>query len=53
MSIHTAMQKQNQQFSLLINCHELWDQANALVTEKHRGDYQSIVIHIDKNYFQM
>ncbi|XP_034952390.1 AF4/FMR2 family member lilli isoform X2 [Chelonus insularis] len=36
LGIHTAMQKQNHHFSLLLNCHELWDQATALVTDKHR-----------------
>ncbi|KAK0167508.1 hypothetical protein PV327_004898 [Microctonus hyperodae] len=36
LGIHTAMQKQNHHFSLLMNCHELWDQATALVTDKHR-----------------
>ena len=34
MSIHTAMQTQNEHLLLLMNCHELWDQANALVTDK-------------------
>ncbi|KAG7198411.1 hypothetical protein KM043_005799 [Ampulex compressa] len=36
LSVHNAMAKQNYHFSLLLNCHELWDQANALVTDKHR-----------------
>ncbi|XP_012138398.1 AF4/FMR2 family member lilliputian isoform X2 [Megachile rotundata] len=36
LSVHSAMAKQNYQFGLLLSCHDLWDQANALVTEKHR-----------------
>ncbi|XP_050581990.1 AF4/FMR2 family member lilli isoform X6 [Bombus affinis] len=34
--IYNAMNKQNYQFNLLLNCLELWDQANALVTDMHR-----------------
>ncbi|XP_033334216.2 AF4/FMR2 family member lilliputian isoform X2 [Megalopta genalis] len=34
--IYSAMAKQNYQFNLMLNCHELWDQAHALVTDKHR-----------------
>lgn len=40
LGIHNAMQKQNQHFGLLMSCHELWDQATSLVTDKHRGDYR-------------
>ncbi|XP_015432516.1 PREDICTED: AF4/FMR2 family member 4 isoform X2 [Dufourea novaeangliae] len=36
LGVHSAMAKQNYQFSLLLSCHDLWDQANALVTDKHR-----------------
>ncbi|XP_063987696.1 AF4/FMR2 family member lilli isoform X10 [Diachasmimorpha longicaudata] len=36
LNVHSAMQKLTHQFSLLMSCHELWDQANALVTDKHR-----------------
>ncbi|XP_017789637.1 PREDICTED: AF4/FMR2 family member 4 [Habropoda laboriosa] len=36
LGVHNAMAKQNYQFSLLLSCHDLWDQANALVTDKHR-----------------
>lgn len=38
LGVHTAMAKQNQHFGLLLSCHDLWDQANALVTDKHRGE---------------
>lgn len=37
LHVHNAMAKQNYYFSLLLTCHDLWDQANALVTEKHKG----------------
>lgn len=36
LNVHNAMAKQNHHFSLLLSCHDLWDQANALVTDKHR-----------------
>nr|XP_050849625.1 AF4/FMR2 family member 4 isoform X3 [Vespula vulgaris] len=36
LHVHNAMAKQNYYFSLLLTCHDLWDQANALVTEKHK-----------------
>nr|XP_031839872.1 AF4/FMR2 family member 4 [Nomia melanderi] len=36
LGVHNAMAKQNYQFSLLLSCHDLWDQANALVTDMHR-----------------
>ncbi|XP_048511341.1 AF4/FMR2 family member lilli isoform X2 [Athalia rosae] len=36
LGVHNAMQKQHHYFGLLMNCHELWDQANSLVTDKHR-----------------
>lgn len=36
LHVHNAMAKQNYYFGLLLNCHDLWDQANALVTDKHK-----------------
>ncbi|XP_043253602.1 AF4/FMR2 family member lilli isoform X2 [Colletes gigas] len=36
LSAHNAMAKQNHHFGLLLSCHDLWDQAYALVTDKHR-----------------
>ncbi|XP_014487530.1 PREDICTED: AF4/FMR2 family member 4-like isoform X2 [Dinoponera quadriceps] len=36
LAVHNAMAKQSHQFSFLINCHDLWDQANAMVTDNHR-----------------
>ncbi|XP_066592489.1 AF4/FMR2 family member 4-like isoform X2 [Prorops nasuta] len=36
LHVHNAMAKQNQHFSLLLNCQDLWDQATALVTDKNR-----------------
>ncbi|XP_057318917.1 AF4/FMR2 family member lilli isoform X1 [Microplitis mediator] len=36
LAIHSMLVKQNQHFSLLTNCHDLWDQATLLVTDKHR-----------------
>nr|XP_034196528.1 AF4/FMR2 family member lilli isoform X2 [Osmia lignaria]XP_034196529.1 AF4/FMR2 family member lilli isoform X2 [Osmia lignaria] len=36
LNVHNAMVKQNYHLGLLFSCHDLWDQANALVTEKHR-----------------
>ncbi|XP_047351283.1 AF4/FMR2 family member 4 isoform X4 [Vespa velutina] len=36
LHVHNAMAKQNYYFSLLLTCHDLWDQANALVTDKHK-----------------
>lgn len=38
LNVHNAMVKQNYHLGLLFSCHDLWDQANALVTEKHRGE---------------
>ncbi|XP_012273685.2 serine/arginine repetitive matrix protein 2 [Orussus abietinus] len=46
LGVHHAMQKQHQHFSLLLNCHELWDQANALVTDRHRDFF----IELDEKY---
>ncbi|XP_053973818.1 AF4/FMR2 family member lilli isoform X1 [Hylaeus volcanicus] len=36
LTVHAALAKQHHHFSLLLSCHDLWDQANALVTDKHR-----------------
>lgn len=38
LGIHNAMSKQNYNFGYLISSHDLWDQANALVTDTHRGN---------------
>jgi hypothetical protein len=39
LSVHSAMQKQNQHYSYLLSCHELWEQADLLVYKgKHKGN---------------
>lgn len=38
-SIHNALHKMNNDFTLLTNAHERWDKATSLVTEKYRGNY--------------
>lgn len=35
--VHSAMQKQNQHFTYLLSCHELWEQADTLV---HKGKHK-------------
>lgn len=45
LNVHNAMAKQNHHFSLLLSCHDLWDQANALVTDKHRGECFAFTNH--------
>ncbi|KOX70906.1 AF4/FMR2 family member 4 [Melipona quadrifasciata] len=36
LNVHNAMTRQHYNFGLLLQCLDLWDQANALVTDKHR-----------------
>ncbi|KAK1131109.1 hypothetical protein K0M31_017405 [Melipona bicolor] len=36
LNVYNAMTRQHYNFGLLLQCLDLWDQANALVTEKHR-----------------
>jgi hypothetical protein len=44
LSVHSAMQKQNQHFTYLLSCHELWEQADTLVHKgKHKGKRASCV----------
>lgn len=49
LNIHTVMSKQNNQFSMLCSCHDLWDQATALVTDKNKGTYIYVYLFIIRN----
>lgn len=35
-NVYTAMQKQNNHFGLLLSCHDLWEQAQIMVTDTRR-----------------
>lgn len=49
--IYNAMNKQNCQFNLLLNCLDLWDQANALVTDMNRGEFRAF--DLSYTYFRI
>lgn len=38
LNVYNAMNRQHYNFGLLLHSLDLWDQANALVTDKHRGE---------------
>ena len=38
LNVYNAMTRQHYNFGLLLHSLDLWDQANALVTDKHRGE---------------
>lgn len=37
-NVYNAMTRQHYNFNLLLNCLDLWDQAQSLVTDKNRGE---------------
>lgn len=40
LQVHSAFQRQGNLFNYLVSCHDLWDQADALVTKgNHTGNY--------------
>jgi hypothetical protein len=48
LAVHSVMQKQNQYFSYLCTCHELWEQADSLV---QKAQAQGIIIYISLDPF--
>lgn len=48
LGVHSVMQKQNQYFSYLCTCHELWEQADNLV---QRAQAQGIIYYFFKIVF--
>lgn len=52
LHIHTTMQKQTQQCSYLISCHDLWDQADILISKgKHTGKKYFITQYVQNPQF--